>query len=92
MKDHYSSKEARFGPEQTLEFKKDKITLNIPKEGVDVGDWRVRPLATPVVILCVAHCSIREYVSTIQCSTIGCPNDYPIFIGIPNALAHYCYE
>ena len=62
MKHHYMPKNAICGPEQALEFKKDQIDLKIHSKGINVGNWRVLPLTTPVVMFCVAHCTSSAYI------------------------------
>ena len=41
--------DAEYGPEQSLVFKEEVITLDIPIEGRVQDDWKVLPLTPPKV-------------------------------------------
>lgn len=49
VKKHYKSKRAKKGSHLHIEFKDDKISLNIPIQGVSIKQWKLTPLATPTV-------------------------------------------
>lgn len=37
------------GVEQNFTFSEDRIALKIPKEGINVGEWKVKPASPPTV-------------------------------------------
>ena len=43
MREHYSKRKASQGPEQRLIIKKDALTLDLPKNGIDKDGWKVTP-------------------------------------------------
>ena len=50
IKNQYISRKAVLGPEQSIIFKEDKISLDIPKEGRIVQDeWKIVPTIPPKV-------------------------------------------
>ena len=51
MKEYYSKREAVCGSTQEIEFEDDKVSLNIPLDGVVKGGWKIVPLIHPTVCL-----------------------------------------
>lgn len=50
VKDYYVSLNATSGClEQKLTFKEDRISLNLPKDGINVDGWKVIPGMQPIV-------------------------------------------
>jgi hypothetical protein len=49
----YSEKGALVGPQQSVEFEADAISLDISMEGLSINGWQITPLIRPVVSFCV---------------------------------------
>lgn len=47
------------GLEQNLTFKEDRISLDIPKEGINVDTWIVKPAALPTVSSSYISCTLK---------------------------------
>ena len=47
---YYTEKNAQAGPTQSLVFKDNTVTLDIPKDGIDTEDgWKLKPATPPTV-------------------------------------------
>ena len=46
---YYAKKGAIEGPCISVEFGEDRIELDIPMEGINIGGWRITPLMSPMV-------------------------------------------
>ena len=55
VKKEYEGKRAVLGAHQPIEFESDKITLDIPMEGITANGWEITPLVPPVVSLFEHH-------------------------------------
>ena len=63
------------GPDQEVQFEADRITLDVPKEGITVEEgWAIKPLTHPTVSICDGicwqsidlHCGDVNYTLTLQ--------------------------
>ena len=55
VEEEYSKKHAHSGPDQSVEFESDMISLDIPMEGILIKSWKITPLIRPVVSSCVHY-------------------------------------
>ena len=50
IEDHYIQKGASLGPDQEIGFQLNRISLDIPEDGICVGNvWNIIPLTVPIV-------------------------------------------
>ena len=62
-KEYSPQRGAHEGPEYRIEFESDRITLDIPIEGIVLPEgWKIIPLITPVVCTCTCNKSAQADV------------------------------
>ena len=62
VQQHYTAMGAIIGPDLSVEFESDSISLQLPPEGVMLGSgWKIDPLIHPVVRNLIVIHQILDY-------------------------------